>query len=139
MATSKTFGQLARRMNFRAKKFGVNAETAVRRAALAADNVLVTTTPFDTGRARGNWITAVGSPDTQVVAVAGPGSGAAALDQGKAVIGKWRLGAGTIYITNNLAYIIPLDEGSSQQAPNGMSQLAMQAARRELKKARLLK
>lgn len=139
MATSRSFGQLAKRLNVRVKQFSQNTERAVRRAAIAADQAAVTRTPVDTGRARGNWQVAVGSPALQPVAVGGPQAANAALAQGKAVISGWKLGGGSIYITNNLAYIVPLDNGSSQQAPAGMSQFAIQAAREELRKAKLLK
>lgn len=127
------------RLNIRAKELGDNAQLAVRRAALAMDNELVSRTPFDTGRAKGNWITAIGSPDNRRLAVGGPAAGQAALDQGRSKIGKWKLGMGPIYITNNLVYIVPLNNGSSEQAPTGMTDFALQAAKREIKKVRLLK
>ena len=139
MATSRSFGEFAQRINLRAKEFAANAETAVRRAALAADTEAVLRTPVDTGRAKGNWIVAVGAPNLSPKAVGGPQAANAALEQARAAISGWKLGHGTIYITNNLAYIVPLDNGWSAQAPAGMSQFAVQAARAELKKARLLR
>ncbi len=129
-------------MGFRGKQVVRNTEKAVRRAAVAADTTVVLATPFDTGRARANWITSIGSP--LFFHVGDPEdefdkSGGPALAQGKGVISGWRLRAGPIFITNSLPYIVELDGGSSTQAPNGMSAQAVVAAVAELKKARLLR
>jgi hypothetical protein len=112
------------------------AET-VRRAAIAADQTVVLATPVDTGRARANWITSIGSPVLRATEGTDP-SGASTISEGRQVIGSWKVGAGPIYIANSVPYIIPLDEGSSAQAPNGMSGLAVQAARSQLVRAKIL-
>ena len=129
-------------MGFRGKAFKKQVEKAVKKAALAADTAAVLATPVDTGRARANWLASIGSPVFFEVGSKGSEfdrGGGAALSQGKAVINRWKLKAGPIFITNSLPYIVPLDSGTSAQAPSGMSAQAIAAARRELKKARLLK
>jgi len=78
---------------------------------------VILATPVDTGRARGNWQTAPGSP------VAGETdrldkSGGEAIAE---VESKTPQGAGQVtYLSNNLPYIVQLEEGSSKQAPEGM-------------------
>lgn len=129
-------------MAFRGKAFRRQVEVAVVKAALAADTTAVISTPVDTGRARANWLASIGSPVITEVGNDGQEfdkGGSAALTQGASAIGAWRLQAGPIFIANSLPYILPLDQGTSAQAPSGMSAQAIAAARRELKKIKLLK
>jgi hypothetical protein len=113
-----------------AKKFAEGVDARVRRAAIVADQVAITQTPVDTGRARGNWRVGIGGRPTGYSDEDRDAS--AAMAQGSSAINTWKSGEGSIYITNNVPYIVPLDEGSSAQAPNGMSAAAVQAARKEL-------
>lgn len=143
MAKSVGMGQFARRMKVIAHTVIENAERAVRQSALVADQVAVMETPVDTARARANWITSIGSPvsreeDPPVAGDAGA-SATKALLQGASVISRWKVGQGSIFITNNVDYIIPLDEGSSQQSPEGMTKPALAAAQQVLRRAKLLK
>ncbi len=86
-------------------------------ATLELFSGVIKATPVDTGRARGNWQTAPGSP------VAGETerldkSGGEAIAEVEA---KTPEGAGQVtYLSNNLPYIMTLEEGSSTQAPEGM-------------------
>ena len=130
MAVSRGFGQFNRRMQKIGAAVVANTEATVRRAALIADQVVVTATPVDTGRARANWITSIGAPVFQQKPEPGsPSDGPRqSLAQGTGVIASWRVGAGPIYITNSLDYIKRLDEGYSAQAPNGMTAQAIAAA-----------
>ncbi len=138
MATSRGFAQFSRRMAFLSKKFGKNTEKAIKRAAIAADDTVVTMTPVDTGRARANWIVSFRKPSTaKLKGTDKSGSGTQA--KGLAVINRWTVVAGPIFITNNLPYIVSLDEGSSRKAPEGMSAAAIQAARRQFGNVKLLK
>jgi len=77
---------------------------------------LVMTTPVDTGRARSNWIATIGSPSNATRAA---GSASAAIRSAKQVFAPKSIpkeGA-TLYITNNLDYVVFLNQGSSKQAP----------------------
>lgn len=74
-------------------------------------------TPVDTGRARGNWQTAVGSAPQAVIERDDKGGTAAIAE----VESKTPAGAGQeTFMANNLPYIEDLENGSSQQAPSGM-------------------
>ena len=129
--------EFSKRMEVIAEGVVENVAKTVRKAALAVDQVAVTTTPVDTGRARANWLTSVGSPSNHTVPSPGPGSaGQQAIAQGQSVIGAWK--GGPIFITNNVEYVVPLDKGSSAQAPSGMTAAALQAGRKVVEDARVL-
>ena len=137
MATSRGLTAFAKRMKVVARKFGENHDIRVRRAAIAADQVAILATPVDTGRARGNWRVGIGGRPTGFDP--NDTDANAALAQGQSAIETWKSGEGSIYITNNVPYIVPLDEGSSAQAPNGMSAAAVQAAQNQLGKGSVFK
>jgi hypothetical protein len=125
---AKGFDDFGARMSKRAEKITRGIERRVRGAALVIDQVLVMSTPVDTGRARANWITSLGAPEFREVE--NPGSGqahATALAQGKTVVARWRVGGGPIFISNSVPYITFLDDGSSAQAPEGMTAQAIAA------------
>ena len=113
-----------------------NTILAVKSAAIAADQAAVFATPVDTGRARANWLVAIGAPN--IVATESTDA-TAALAQGRGMVQAYKLGQGGIFITNNVPYIGLLDAGSSAQAPAGMTAAAILAARRHFGGARLLK
>lgn len=91
--------------------------------ALQALRGVVLRTPVDTGRARGAWLVGEGAavedaPDTK------DKTGAAAISAGtRAILAAEPYGA--IHISNNLPYILKLEDGSSQQAPAGMVGLTL--------------
>lgn len=79
---------------------------------------VVTGTPVDTGRARGNWLPSEGS--------ARPGTTDRSDVGGAAVIAEVNetvKGLGIHYLANNLPYIRELEYGYSAQAPAGMVRL----------------
>jgi hypothetical protein len=93
-----------------------------RMIALEALKRIVLKTPVDTGRARGNWQTTINNP-----AVGEKQSNTPIMD-GSTVIGSLK-SFGTIFIANNLVYILPLEHGHSQQAPNGMVAVTIEELR----------
>jgi hypothetical protein len=100
------------------RQIGDRANKAVRALTLETMKRIVMRTPVDTGRARGNWNVGVGSPDrstTEGTDRAGGGT----IARGSAPIAAWQ-GTGSLFITNSLPYIIPLEDGHSSQAPAGM-------------------
>jgi hypothetical protein len=139
--------QFAKRMTLIARKIRENTVKAVKRAAIAADQAAVLETPVDTGRARANWIVSIGaavdeesdytSQDGGREANEGP-AGNHAMGQARTIISRYRLGQGGIYINNSLEYIGELDQGSSDQSPQGMTAAAIKAAQHQLRIARLL-
>lgn len=119
---------------------GTNANRFIRRVQVRRDKVsrevlptfqrkvsldvlarLIHRTPVDTGRARGNWQLAVGAiPRGEIRPLT------AELIAQEAIPRLAVLEAGdTVYISNNVPYIVPLERGSSRQAPNGMVRLTI--------------
>lgn len=105
------------------KKFGqvtrAQARTIFQKIALDLDTAVVLATPVDEGRARGNWFPSINSPSSEVDMAATDKSGSGAISALESVVAKADLGD-TIWQTNNLPYILPLENGWSQQAPEGM-------------------
>lgn len=121
-----------------------NAQRNFRRTVLVIDQALVTSTPVDTGRARSNWIVGAG-PSTKAIDAYAPGESGntraantrAALAQAKAFLDSTELQV--IYISNNLNYIVYLNEGSSAQAPAGFIEAAVQAGLDHVRTWKVLK
>jgi len=88
---------------------------------LEATGRIVDRTPVDTGRARGNWQASSGQPVEGVLDRLDPGGTVAvqAAAQVRAVDGE------DLYLVNNLPYIKRLEDGWSQQAPQGMVALTV--------------
>lgn len=90
-------------------------------------------TPVDTGWARANWVPNISSPIDKVAgsreaAEKGslPGDQASGLAK---VATSYKLATGNkIYITNNVPYILRLDQGHSRQAPSGFIRRAIKKA-----------
>jgi len=124
-----------------------NVSETIRKAAQAATNELVLRTPVKTGRARVNWRVSFGSlsskeydpPNTESVDLNRQIASAEALINAANKIKMWKVGKGNIFIANPVHYIGKLDEGSSAQARNGMTDFAIAAARDILRKGRLLR
>lgn len=113
----------------RGRSVSVRADELTRKVALAALSTVSTETPVDTGRARSNWIVALGAPRREVIDSYGPDQGAAgAISAGEAVIAGYRGEGQAIYISNNLPYISRLNDGWSAQAPAGFVETAVRAA-----------
>lgn len=89
-----------------------------REAILAMDTLIVVGTPVDEGRAKANWTVSVGSPRTDQIDFTGDVATAErfAIAQAQVAV-KDITGFGVAYLQNNLPYIVPLNDGSSQQAP----------------------
>lgn len=143
MARSNGLGDFAKRMEVIADNVMENITLGVRKAALAADQVAVMETPVDTGRAKANWLPSIGSPAAGTVDPPVPGDGNAsetfAMLRANQVIQKWQAGRGqSIFLTNNLPYIVRLEEGWSDQGRD-MAAHALEAAQYVLRKHRLLK
>ncbi len=99
-------------------------------------------TPVDTGWARANWVPSVGAPfrtdDDVNPKLRGPEAGgigavvgarAAEQQAGVAkVASSYTTDAGSAFISNNVPYIIKLNDGSSAQAPAGFVQAAIAKA-----------
>lgn len=147
MAIHTTFESFSKKMTLIADGILENAEETMIKASLAADQVLAMGTPVDTGRARGSWTASIavfapiadidrgfpGTLEERKVAAA-----QFALDQGIGVISGYKLGTGSIFITNEVFYIELLDQGFSPQASDGMTNEAVDVAHVIIQQAKLL-
>ena len=137
MALHFNFTSLARALQNRAREIDQGVESTVRRAALTTVSVAAIATPVDTGLARGNWRTRIGSPEEEVINT--PRSVAQVVGEATAEVRQWTLTSPDIFVTNNVEYIGFLDEGSSLQAPNGMTEQAIAAGLRVLQQIRVFR
>ncbi len=127
--------RLARRMKMRANNVPREVNRVKRKAALAIDQAVVLGTPVDTGTARSNWVVTLDGPSDRTQEaysklvggdIGETANAKAAMDQGKEVIARSKPEQ-DIHITNNLPYIVPLNEGSSAQAPAAFVEEAVDA------------
>ena len=137
MATSRSLSQFAKRMSLRGEQLILGVEKLVRLGAGKAGEIVVLATPVRTGLARGNWIPSIGSP--QRGRKPPDKSGRSTIAKAKTVFRGYRIGGNGIFITNNVPYILDLENGNSRQAPNGMTALAIQAAKAVVKGQKVLK
>ena len=107
-------------------KVQADANTEMRKIALKVLGNLAATTPVDTGRAKGNWQTALNSKPVGTLEQHDK-AGAVMYALGKRVVDGAALGD-SIWISNNLPYIQRLNDGWSQQAPANFVQLAITKA-----------
>lgn len=85
---------------------------------------LIETTPVDTGWARANWVPAIGQP---VRDPAGSPEAVNTAEQNSGISGllRYQRERGSVFISNNVPYIIYLNAGSSAQAPSGFVENAI--------------
>jgi hypothetical protein len=82
---------------------------------------VVNKTPVDTGRARGNWQTTLGTPATGEIEREDGSRAPSNVSYTEGLPTIEQVPAfGVIWLSNNLPYIERLENGYSQQAPNGM-------------------
>lgn len=116
-------GVSARQFALELKRFGEVTERQARlifqKIIIELDTRVVLGTPVDTGRARGNWFPSLNSPSSSVDMEAKDKSGSRAISAATATATTAELGD-TAWLTNNLPYILPLENGHSGQAPEGM-------------------
>ena len=102
----------------------------IKRVVFGLFQKIVDGTPVDTGRARGNWFVTRGSPSDETAEIGGPPGGdnaaigtAASMER----LEQLQVGDGfdIYWIVNNLPYIVPLEEGTSTQAPQGWIRIAL--------------
>lgn len=132
-----TFDDLADWMEKTGKRLEIRASEMVGEMALAAGAEVAIQTPVDTGRARANWF--AGTTDE-------PGKITDDVDK-TAHLSIQRITAAatgvkpgeSIFVFNNLPYINRLNEGSSDQAPSGFVEKAVDRAMQIAKEVRLFK
>lgn len=87
-------------------------------AALELFSSVILATPVDTGRARGNWQCSTDRPNLTTTDKQDK-SGRETIRNMINKVNSSELES-SLYLTNNLPYAVPLENGSSKQAPQGM-------------------
>ena len=85
---------------------------------------IISATPVRDGAARGNWLSSVGSIDTSFSLSVKDPSGTASNGRLQAAVQGLEPGT-EFYFTNSLPYAERLENGWSQQAPQGMVKINM--------------
>lgn len=99
---------------------------AVAYVGLAGIRGVVMKSPVLTGRFRGNWSLTIGSISNTTTETVDPSGGPTiARAQGALSAYAAQEGFPMIYIQNSLPYAVPLEDGHSKQAPNGMMALTV--------------
>lgn len=112
-------------------KASKTADAEVRKICLDLVTGIVLKTPVDTGRARANWFTSIGSPSANVTNSTDP-SGSSSISSALGAISNAT--GNVLWITNNLPYIYRLEfEGWSKQAPAGMVRVTINDIARQLR------
>ncbi|MCH7524013.1 MAG: hypothetical protein IIC74_03120 [Bacteroidetes bacterium] len=98
----------------------------IKNLTIKVTDELASETPKLTTWAASNWIPSVGSPhDVVVGSKIAVGAAIDAQNNGKTIFAKTYKLPQLAFVTNNVPYIIPLNEGSSTQAPSGFVQNAI--------------
>lgn len=106
-------------------KAGKRSVVVGRKVAAEIFTRVILRTPVDTGHARANWQAQIGAPARAEVAGVDP-NGQATAAAAVGVAADWDPNRdGSVFLSNNLPYIGPLEEGWSQQAPAGMVRLTV--------------
>jgi hypothetical protein len=101
-----------------------NAEKIVRKIGFDMHSRIVQRMPVDTGRAKANQQISINSlPSGFTMSV--DSSGNAAISKGRASLASFKLGD-TIFLYNNVEYILFLEYGHSKQAPSGMFRITFE-------------
>lgn len=100
-------------------------EGAVTGLVLEITNDLIQLTPVDTGWAQSNWVPSIGSPVGEAVG-SREGVDRSAQERGMAEVVAFTLDMGDIFISNNVPYIVPLNEGHSPKAQAGFIDMSIE-------------
>lgn len=118
VSSSTSLENFSKRMLVRATNIEGGGTKIARKLALQIDSLLINATPFDTARALSNWLVGVSSPRREDQDPYQPGNQAgsvnAAIQDGLQSLANVPPGA-EIWISNNVPYINPLNEGHSPQ------------------------
>jgi hypothetical protein len=102
---------------------------AAEETAIALHDRIVELTPYDSGAAKASWNMSLDNPDEAVAAGQFTEAEAEAMaKQTQAVLASYDPDVNVIVVSNSLPYIEDLEEGSSDQAPGGMTGLALAEA-----------
>jgi len=117
-------GQFSAQVRRWSDKTQKKMDQAVRKITLDVFSNVILLSPVDTGRFRGNWQPAVGRAQGGIIEAVDP-SGAVVTAKVQSATQNVKAGD-VIYMVNNLPYADRLENGWSNQAPNGMVALTVQ-------------
>ena len=101
----------------------------VRKLGILVDQAVVAATPFDTGRAKANWLMSINNPQTGIADSGFDASGSYSLNLAQSVLADYPANElPDLWIVNNLPYIQRLNEGWSQQAGSKYIETAIDQA-----------
>jgi len=101
----------------------------MRKLGILADQAIVSATPFDTGRAKSNWLMSLGTPDESINESSISLNGSYSTQLAASVLSSYPADSlPDIWICNNLPYIARLNDGWSQQAPAKFVEVAIEQA-----------
>lgn len=123
MATS-SLQIFAQNMNALAQTIGQRIPQLQKEVAQNVVEGVATDNPVLTGQSSANWKTAIGAPDTSVDLGPNPLAGQHSVAEAKKALVALALGQ-TVYISNNVPYIMELNQGSSSKAPAGFVETAI--------------
>ena len=124
-----------------ASKVNHNGAKFVRKVVLDGMTQLIRQNPVDTGRSKAAWSTSIGSVGSEIPEMTGGktphNTKSSPVDFARSVkgISKYKLGQ-TMFLFNNMPYMMPLDTGTSEQAPKGWirnTAISMQKKLNEIK------
>lgn len=108
-----------------ARQLDSNLDLVLQKVTIEILSRIIEKTPVDSGRARANWQVALNVVPGGYDDNAFDKSGGTAISKGQAEAIKAQA-EDSVYIINNLPYILKLEEGSSTQAPSGMVTITVQ-------------
>ena len=114
-----------------AKETGQATEAVFRGTTLDMVSRIIRRTPVQDGFLRGAWQTNINSLDTSIPGVADK-SGDATIRNANETIARAKIGD-VIYLSNNLPYALAIEDGHSDQRPQGMVKVTVAEFERMVK------
>jgi len=99
-------------------------DLVVKKVMLETFSKVIYKSPVDTGRFRANWIIGYSAPD-RTTSLNTDKSGAGTIGRVASEITGAKLDGKSIYLTNSLVYSLRLENGYSQQSPQGMVKITL--------------
>jgi len=106
------------------QKYKKGVGVVVKKITMEAFRRVIMRTPVDTGRARANWSVSEGQVGTTYDIETTDKAGTKTVATAVRTVNGWEC-TGSIFLTNNLPYILNLEHGGSGQAPQGMVKLTV--------------
>jgi len=136
--------EFARRMDKLGSRVESNAIALAKNVSLDITKLVVINTPIDKGTAKSNFIISIGDSFEGKIAAHSPGKGGSTAsanitittEEAALALSSYK-GGKPIHLTNNLPYIVRLNENYSDQAQSGYIQLQVLKVRKGIKSYKL--